>query len=66
MIRVNDFSFPYCKGMTLLDALKEANVDINGPVLVTVSGNFVGAGSYKDILLNDGDEILAMRVVSGG
>ncbi|MBE6007604.1 MAG: MoaD/ThiS family protein [Lachnospiraceae bacterium] len=66
MIKVNDFSIPYHEGITLLDVLKEANTDINGPVLVTVGGVFVGIDSYKDTLLKDGDEVLTMRVVSGG
>ena len=66
MIKVNDFSYLYIEGMMLIDALKEANADIHGPVLVTLNGNFVAKTSYDITALKDGDEILAMRVVSGG
>lgn len=66
MVTVNDYSCPYRADMTLLDALREAAVDINGPVLITRNGSFVPKDRYPDVLLTDGDEILAMRVVSGG
>jgi len=66
MIKVNEFPVPFSEGITLVDVLKEANVDINGPVLVTVNGVFVGSGSYGSTILKDEDEVLAMRVVSGG
>ncbi|MBQ2753421.1 MAG: MoaD/ThiS family protein [Firmicutes bacterium] len=52
--------------MTLIDILKEANTDIHGPVLITLNGTFVAKMSYDTTVLKDGDEILAMRVVSGG
>lgn len=66
MIKVNDFSYPYIEGMTLMDALMEADTDIHGPVLITLNGTFVAKTSYDITVLKDGDEILAMRVVSGG
>lgn len=66
MIKVNEFSYPYKEGMTLIDILKEANTDIHGPVLITLNGTFVAKTSYDTTVLKDGDEILAMRVVSGG
>ena len=52
--------------MTLMDALMEADTDIHGPVLITLNGTFVAKTSYDITVLKDGDEILAMRVVSGG
>ncbi len=66
MIKVNKFTYPFSEGMMLIDALKEANVDIHGPVLVTVNGTFVAKDKYDATALCDEDEILAMRVVSGG
>lgn len=66
MVLVNDFPCPFQAGMTVYDALREAAVDLNGPVLVTRNGSFVSRDAYRDTALADGDEILAMRVVSGG
>ena len=66
MITVNDYPCAYQEGMTLLEALNAAAVDINGPVHITHNGTFVPKDRYPEVLVTDGDEILAMRVVSGG
>lgn len=66
MITVNDRAYPFCAGITLLELLLEDAVDIYNGVLVTVNGKLVGKDRYKETLLNDGDEVLVMRVVSGG
>lgn len=66
MITINDAAYPHRADMTLLDALMEGAVDINGPVLITLNGTFVGRDAYRDTPVQDGAEILVMRVVSGG
>ncbi len=66
MISLNDRSYPYQPGMSLLELLRTDNVDIHGPVLITLNGALVKKAAYADIILNDGDAILAIKVVSGG
>ena len=66
MIKVNDFSFPYKQGMTLMDALLEGGVDVEGLILITVNGVFAAADTYRTRLLEDGDAIVTMKIVSGG
>jgi len=66
MISVNDRSYPFQSGMCLMDALKEDNVDIHGATLITLNGTLVKRECYPETALNDGDEILVIRVSSGG
>ena len=66
MIRVNDRSYPFRPGMCLVDALRDDSVDIHGPTLITLNGTLVKRDSYAETALNDGDEILVIRVSSGG
>ena len=66
MITVNDFSFPHVQGMTLMDALNDAGIDTQGLILITVNGVFAAADTYRTRLLNDGDSIVTMKIVSGG
>jgi len=66
MITVNDFSLPYKQGMTLMDALQEAAIDIHGLNLITVNGVFAASDTYNTHLLSDGDTIISMKIVSGG
>ena len=49
-----------------MDALEEAAVDIHGLNLITVNGTFAAADTYQTRLLNDGDTIISMKIVSGG
>ena len=66
MITVNDISLPYKQGMTLMDALLEAAIDLQGLNLITLNGSFAAADTYSSRLLNDGDSIISMKIVSGG
>ncbi len=66
MISLNDRSYPFQPGMNLLELLRTDNVDIHGPVLITLNGTLVKKDSYAEITLNDGDTVLAIKVVSGG
>ena len=65
MVSLNDRSYPYVWGMTLLELLKADNVDIHGAVLITLNGRLVKRDCYNETLLSDGDEVLSI-VVSGG
>lgn len=66
MVTVNDSKYPFRAGMTLLEVLLEDAVDVYSGVLVTLNGKLVGKDRYKETELHDGDEVLVMRVVSGG
>ena len=66
MITVNDRSYPYVQGITLMDALNEAGIDTQGLILITVNGTFAASDTYTSRLLNDGDAIVTMKIVSGG
>ena len=66
MISVNDRSYPFHPGISLLELLREDNVDIHGATLITLNGTLVKRDSYAETTLNDGDEILVIRVSSGG
>lgn len=66
MFTVNDQIYAYREGMTLFEGLMEASVDINGPVLISLNGSFVSSEVYRETMLHEGDEIRAMRIVSGG
>ncbi len=66
MIRVNDRSYPFTPGMSLMDVLRMDNVDIHDAILITLGGTLVKRDSYAETTLNDGDEVLVIRVSSGG
>ena len=66
MVTVNDVPLPFRAGMTLRDALEEAAADLSGPVLVTCAGRFVAPEDYGGHQLADGEEIMVLRVISGG
>ena len=66
MIHVNDRSYPYRSGMCLLEVLAMDNVDIHGAVLITRNGSLVRKDSYGETVLSDEDEILVIRVSTGG
>ncbi|MBQ9979659.1 MAG: sulfur carrier protein ThiS [Oscillospiraceae bacterium] len=66
MITVNERNYDFRSGMTLLDILKTDAVDIHGAVLVTLNGSLISKEKYNETLLNDGDAVLAIKVVSGG
>ena len=66
MVSLNDRLYPYEPGMNLLELLKADNVDIHGPVLITLNGKLVKKDSYAEVTLSDGDEVLAICVSSGG
>ena len=52
--------------MSLLDLLSADCVDIHDSVLVTRNGALVKKDSYGDTALSDGDEVLVIRVSTGG
>ena len=66
MITVNERNYDFRSGMTLLYILKTDAVDIHGAVLVTLNGSLISKEKYNETLLNDGDAVLAIKVVSGG
>jgi len=66
MIHVNDRSYPYRSGMSLLELLVMDSVNIHDSVLITRNGLLVRKDSYGETALSDEDEILVIRVSTGG
>ncbi len=66
MVSVNDRAYPYRPGLSLPEILKEDNVDIHDSVLITLNGTLVRRDDYNGTVLQDGDEVLVIRVSSGG
>ena len=52
--------------MSLYELLIQDNVDIHDAVLITLNGSLVRKESYGETILNDGDNVLVIRVSTGG
>ena len=66
MICLNQRNFEFSPGLTLLELLKKDNVDIHDAVLIVLNGSLIRKENYASTLLCDGDEVLAIRVSTGG
>ena len=66
MITVNDVSVEFRQGMTLKEALAEACVDLEKPMLITVDGRLVDKNSVGRFELHDAAKIQVMPILSGG
>jgi len=66
MISINDHTYPYHDDMSLLELLNAENVDIHDATLITLNGSLVRKDSYGGTILSDGDEVLVIRVSTGG
>lgn len=66
MISINDRTYSHRPDMSLYELLIQDNVDIHDAVLITLNGSLVRKESYGETILNDGDNVLVIRVSTGG
>lgn len=65
MITINNKEYKYTIGMTVSDAIKESGGD-KECCLINVNDSFVPNKQYDSWLLNDGDDVIIMYIMSGG
>lgn len=66
MIIVNGNKFEFSAGMTAADALEAAGEAADDVTLVLVEGIVLTRGVLGAHLLEDGDEVRVLRIISGG
>lgn len=66
MIKVNNSYIKYVDGMTVGEALKEAEEKIDQMIIVIVNGEVVSQQDINDMTISDKTEILLLPLVSGG
>ncbi|UYP43791.1 hypothetical protein NEF87_000076 [Candidatus Lokiarchaeum ossiferum] len=65
MITVNNRDFQWFKGMTVTKML-ELHKYTFPEIMVKINGEFVEKKDYKNTLIQDGDEVLAIHMFGGG
>jgi len=66
MVIVNGRKIDYNPGMTVLDALKKADITFDTMTLVIVDEKVISADQINRELLIDGANIKLMPIISGG
>jgi len=66
MVTVNGRKIDYYPGMTVLDALKKADITLDTMTLVIVDEKVISVDQISRELLSDGAKIKLMPIISGG
>jgi len=65
MIILNNRSYPWCKGMTVQQLLKE-NGFVYKRIVVKINGQLVHELDWPKKEIQDGDNVSAMHLMAGG
>ena len=65
MIKVNGRSFEWEEGLTVAKLLQKKNYTFPS-IVVQINGKFIPPSQYASALINDGDDVKAIHLTSGG
>ena len=65
MLKVNGQSHPWRQGMTVSSLLREKNYIFHA-IIVRINDRFVPSEEYDRTAVNDGDDVQAIHLISGG
>ncbi|MHA1601685.1 MAG: sulfur carrier protein ThiS [Promethearchaeota archaeon] len=65
MIRLNNHNHPWTEGLTVQNLLEQNNY-IYPDIIVKIDGKFIPKEDYKDVIIQDGADVLALHMFGGG